>query len=271
MRAAFHRIMKHPRLKLWGMSWGPNSLPESEIAGSYRSLLEWVVSRYGEQAGKRGFRMWVDHTPNSILNVYTLLDVFPDAKVIHLVRDGRAASASVMRQDWGPNTIIRAAYWWLYRVMHGLAAESAFGKDRIVRIKYEDLVTRPEEVLKGLCSWLGIGYDPEMAKGGGFKPWLYSGERAHALVGKEPDPIRAGAWEKDLSPRQIETFENLTGQLLPCLGYDLKYGLKARKTSGSDIVRATAAELYKVPLNVILYRYRRRRLAAERRLALEEG
>ena len=270
VRAAFHRIMKHPRFKLWGMSWGPNLLPESEKAGSYRSLLEWVVSRYGEQVGKRGFRMWVDHTPKNMMNLYTLLNVFPDAKVIHLVRDGRAVSASVMRQDWGPNTIISAAYWWLHRIVHGLAAESAFGQDRIVRIRYEDLVARPEEVLKGLCSWLGIGYDPAMAKGGGFKPWLYSGDRAHALVGKEPDPSRVAAWEKDLSPRQIETFENLTGEMLSYLGYDLMYGLKAREVSRSDKVRATAVELYKVPLNVIRYTYRRRGLAAERRLALEE-
>ncbi len=142
-------------------------------------------------------------------------------------------------------------------------------KDRIVRIRYEDLVTRPEEVLTGVCSWLGIGYDPDMAKGGGFKPWLYSHKSTDDFVGTEPDPSRAGAWEKDLSPRQIETFEDLTGEMLSYLGYDLQYGLKARKASMSDMVRAAAVELYKVPLNVILHRYRRRRLAAERRLALE--
>ena len=49
----------------------------------------------------------------------------------------------------------------------------------------------------------------------------------HALIGKEPNAKRATAWKNELTPRQIEIFENLTGDFLNCLGYMLCYGNKA--------------------------------------------
>ena len=247
------------RGRVWAEIPDLESAPQHEVGSSYKGLLEWLVTRYGQHFAKTDFRMWVDDSPRNIRNLHTLLAIFPEAKAIHIVRDGRGVAASVMRLDWGPNTIVGAAHWWLQNVSHGLAAESALGKDRIIRVKYEELITNPEAVMVGLCSWLGIDYDPEMAKGTDVKrESIVSRPKDFLLIGKEPDQTRARAWERELKHRQIEIFESRTQEFLPYLGYDLKYGLRARGISIKELIRATAVELSMGVVNGIRVAYRLR-------------
>ena len=73
----------------------PAAVPEEEIGESYGRLLEWVVSKYGEHIGKKDLIAYVDHTPSNIRYVNILLTIFPGGSVIHIVRGGRAVTASI--------------------------------------------------------------------------------------------------------------------------------------------------------------------------------
>ena len=81
---------------------------------------------------------------------YLLNEEFPKAKYIHLLRDGRAVANSVLSLDWGPNTIPVAARSWVKNVSYGLAAESFFNNEKILRVKYENLTLKPIETLKNM-------------------------------------------------------------------------------------------------------------------------
>lgn len=220
------KIKNHWRFKLdFNIDLG--SVPLAEIGSSFPELIRWIVHKYGEKLGKLNPNIWVDHTPSNIRYVATLFQHFPEAKIIHIVRDGRAVAASIMRLDWGPNTINTAAHFWIDRVAYGLAAESFWGGGRVMRITYEELVKEPEITLKRLCRWLDIDYQNGMVKANDFiVPEYVAGQ--HALIGKLPNAERINAWEKVLTPRQIEVFESLTCDFLRYFGYAPKYGLKAR-------------------------------------------
>jgi hypothetical protein len=220
----------------------PTEVPEEELGTSYPRLLEWIVARYAETLGKSGASTWVEHTPANIRQAPTLLELFPQAKVIHIVRDGRAVAGSIMPLDWGPNAIIKAARWWLDAVAYGLALETLLEEDQITRVRYEDLVCAPEETLSHLCDHLGMDYQPQMVQADGFRPPHYT-VRQHTLIGKGPDAGRATRWETHLTPRQVEIFESLTHDFLNYLGYPLRYGLKARPTSFAERWIAEAKEL----------------------------
>jgi hypothetical protein len=75
--------------------------------------------------------------------------------------------------------------------------------------------------------------------------------KQHALVGKEPDASRVDAWEKELTPRQIEIFEFYTGDLLRYLGYPLRYGLKARKPAKMEWLTTKMQERYRQGINSV--------------------
>lgn len=237
------KIKNHRRFKLL---WEPLELDfntfggdsgNSSIIQTYRPLLEWIMKEYGRQRlGKSNCQYWVDHTPSNIMYAKTLSLIFPDAKFIHIIRDGRGIAASVLPLNWGSNTIIEAAHWWSERLGLGLAMESFLGKDNVIRIRYEDILMEAEKTLKNVCAAIGIDFQEDMLKGDGYKPNKYLA-KSHALVGKKPFRSRARAWEKALTPRQIEIFESYTGELLDYLGYNVKYGIEAKNPGFKERLR----------------------------------
>jgi hypothetical protein len=200
---------------------------------SYSDGLLRLVGKYGECVGKPSSRFWIDHTPANIRSAVTLAELYPQAKFIHMVRDGRGVASSILPLDWGPNTIDGAAEWWTESVAYGLAAESWGGVQRIIRMRYEDLVLNFESTVKTLCSFLGLDYQPAMLKADGFKVPGYTTNQ-HSLVGSVPQPSRVNAWERSLTGRQIEIFEAIAGELLRYLGYELRFGLRARKATQAE-------------------------------------
>jgi hypothetical protein len=241
--AALDLIRRHWRFKIWGLDIDPADVPVSEVGTSYSRLLMWTVARYAQQNGKPEARIWIDHTPANVRQASMLLEAFPEAKFVHIIRDGRGVACSIMPLDWGPNTAARAANWWLEAIVPSLAFEAMLGEDRIIRVRYEDLVSAPEETLGALCARLGIDYEDRMIEGSGFKPPQYTVSQ-HELIGKAPDANRASRWEKRLTPRQIEIFESLAHDCLSGLGYPLQYGRQARKPTLPERLASTAVEVF---------------------------
>jgi len=239
------RLAQRSSFRIWELNLNNAALLHEQL--SCRQLIEWIVTAYGQTVGKPMPAMWVDHTPSNIRYVRTLLRLFPDAHIVHIVRDGRAVAASVLPLDWGPNQIDSAAHYWAERLAFGFAAESQW-PERVMRVRYEDLVQDPEPVLQKICEALAIQYEPAMSQGKGFRVPQYTAQQ-HALVGSAPNPTRARAWETQLTPRQIEIFESLTSDLLESLGYVPKYGLRAKRMPRREEHLSGIRELYKRILN----------------------
>jgi hypothetical protein len=221
------QITKHPRFKTWMEHLDPPNWPGEQPEAEYSTIVEWLVMLYGQKNGKSSPILWVEHTPSNIKRAVTLASIFPDAKLIHLVRDGRAVAASFLKINWGPKSVDQAAQYWLQILAFGLAAESFLGEDRIMRVYYEDLVREPETSLQSICTFLNIDYQPDMLHGTGFKVPAFA-RSTHALVGKKPDTSRITAWEQVLTSRQVEIFEYICGDLLTYLGYTPWFGVQAR-------------------------------------------
>lgn len=225
-RAAAY-IEEHWRFRIWRSGIDPNAAPFDDIS-SYADLLAWVVRSYGSIHGKPDAHVWVNHDPGNVKYATTLFELFPNAKLIHIVRDGRAVAASLMKMDGGPNVIISAADFWRSRLAGGLAAETAFGPDRVMRVRYEDLITNPESALRRISNFAEIDYVCEMQAGGGLAVPPYA-ERTHRRIGSPPEPDRANAWQRELTLRQVEIFEYITGDLLAMMGYSPCFGRRAQQ------------------------------------------
>lgn len=219
-------------------NWGVN-LREVEITAirpSIESLLGHVLRCYGQKVGKAQFDVWIDHSPANISYADQLFELYPNAKIVHIVRDGRAVAASLLKVDWGPNSILEAAQFWCRRIAAGLAAELKWGAHKVIRIYYEDLLRNPEATLRELCERADLRYCPSMPSGAGFKP---EGNRSylHSLVGQAPSKERINAWNQILSPREIELFEWSAREMLTYLGYQTDFGLNACAPSRAERLR----------------------------------
>ena len=167
---------------------------------------------------------WGDKNPCHIHQLPHLMRMYPTAKFVHIIRDGRDVAASWMNVPFGPSDATDAAMKWGQAVLAGrLAADRAPG--RIYEVHYEMLVRDPERSLRAICVFLGEDFSSEMLD--------YAAENQqrvlvpqhrllwHSNTLRPPDPGRIGRWRDVLSPGQICEFEQEAGPLLGMVGYAL--------------------------------------------------
>lgn len=236
-------IQRHWRFKIWELDLAPSETFTPNPSGNLLAeILNWIIGRYAQQQNKEQAQIWVDHTPENISYAQSLKALFPEARFIHIVRDGRAVAASIMPLDWGPNSIMKTSRWWMRMMSFGLAAEKALGPELVLRVKYEDLVLDPPSTMQTISQFLGIEYQPSMLQATGFNPPRYT-TRQHKLVGNRPDTSVVNRWESKLTARQIEIFEHQTRDFLTYLDYPLRYGLQAKGPTFTEVQLDKVREL----------------------------
>jgi hypothetical protein len=223
LRAAWN----HPRVQLWGLSGKPPSMP-ARLGGmdAFRFAVSAPFVAYAEREGKR---RWGDKTPAYIRHVDRLTAIWPDARFVVLVRDGRDVALSVMNVPFGPNNAWAAARSWANAIRRGRDAARRF-RGRVLEIRYEDLVTKPAETVGAVCDFLGLGYSDEMlaiertdrskvvADQSAWFTSVWNGITTEAV----------GKWRTELTPRQIEAFETVAGDELRVLGYETSTATSSR-------------------------------------------
>jgi hypothetical protein len=251
-------IQRSWRFRIWDIKLDTKSLCKQSYANHFSKIVFEIVRSYGRKHHRDLFDVWIDHTPAHIRHTHFLLNIFPNSKIVHMVRDGRAVANSILPLDFGPNTSIAAASWWIKCVAHGLAAECFWGPQRVLRLHYEDLLAEPEGSLKKICHFVGIEYQPKILGGGGFFVPDYTLTQ-HSLVGRPIDFSRVAAWKNEMKKRDIEIFESIAGDFLGNLGYVCMFEKSAKPIKRFEKGRQFINEWYKA--NIInKHKFMHRRL-----------
>ena len=202
---------------LWSIPHFPSTLSPGMPR---REVFDRILECFIDDGPTQEPRYYVDHTPANIRHVERLSKTYADARFIHIIRDGRAVYASVRDLTWGPRDPISAARWWERNITAGLAAALHTG-DRMKTVRYEELVSKPAQVVEGICTWLGIPFEPEMLAGdGSFVPEYTRSQ--HQLVGRPASTDTVDRWRSRLTPLEVAAFEVEAGSVLESLGYTLE-------------------------------------------------
>lgn len=218
-------LQNHFRFATWDMQLTPGELEQLLTLDNPRQAIEGIVQCYAKQyhSQKLSADVWVDHTPDNFKYHAMLKALFPEARFVHIVRDGRAVCASIKDLDWGPNNAYTASRHWADRLQQALAVESAEGAN-CHRVRFEDLVANPGSVLAELCAFIDIPFDASMLRGGGLVLPKFT-RAQHRHVGRAPQASKANQWRQKLSRRELREFEShpFSRMLLEHLGYPLEY------------------------------------------------
>jgi hypothetical protein len=209
----------HPRVRLWGLPAEPPAIPrDMNGADAFRFAVGAPFVAYAEREGKS---RWADKTPAYIGHVDRLAEIWPDARFVVLVRDGRDVALSVMNVPFGPNNAWAAARSWKDAIQAGRAAASRH-PGRVLEVRYEDLVSEPAAAVAGICSFLELDYSADMLA-------IEHTERSKVVEDQSGwftnvwggiTTAAVGKWRTELSPRQVEAFEAEAGDELRLLGYE---------------------------------------------------
>ena len=135
-----------------------------------------------------------------------ILDLVPDVRIVHLLRDPRDVARSAIGMGWAGN-VYNGAKIWLETEEIWERCLPRLAPGQMHELRYEDLVKSPEAELTGICNFLGVAYDPAM---------LTYGENS---TYEAPDPKLIEQWRRKQSPRELGLVEARLGPLLEARGY----------------------------------------------------
>jgi hypothetical protein len=200
-------------------------LINSDEPDSYSSFVSAIFDLYGQREGKS---LVGDKTPSYVLSLPTLHGLWPTAKFVHIIRDGRDVCLSMVNWQkaqvaagrlatWSEDPVLTTALWWKHRVQLGREDGSALGPELYYEIRYEALVSQPATECAALCDFLGLPYDNAMLR-------FHEGrEKADPSLDakKAWRPTTSGLrdWRSQMTLGDIERFEAAAGDLLEELGY----------------------------------------------------
>ncbi len=186
---------------------------------TFANVIERAFLANAEHHGKR---RWADKTPIYVRHVGLLSRLWPEARFVHLIRDGREVALSYLSVPWGPRSVLEAAWKWRRDVGAGRASGAVLGPGRYHEVRYEDLVAGPRATLERLCAFVELAFDPRMLEHARdvdrdrLAP--ASGLPYHARAATPPQE-GARDWRTEMAEGDVEAFEALAGGLLADLGY----------------------------------------------------
>jgi hypothetical protein len=172
---------------------------------SAAGAIDGVFSGFARQAGKR---RWCEKTPMHALHIRRFAELFPQARFVHIVRDGRACAYSFHRR-WGyaPE---RTMYRWK-KVVQEARAQGQEIADRYLEVRFEDLTADPRRWMSTVCSFLGEPFVEEVLAPSRLR-WS-TGSTDTRIVPRSP------AWKEQFDAASVRRLERIGGRTLALLDY----------------------------------------------------
>jgi len=182
------------------------------------------------EAAENGRTIPCDQTPRNVFYIADLLELYPEARIINMIRDPRDVLLSQKRKwkrrflggndmpmketvrDWMNYHPITISHIWCTAVT---AAEQFVQHERVISIYFEELLARPEATIKHLCDFVGITYTHAMLQ----VPQVGSSVAADRPQQLGINPRRAHSWHSsttggELSSAEIYLNQTITAALM---------------------------------------------------------
>lgn len=212
--------------------------PEAD-SGTYP---KYVSQIYRAFAAAKGKLLAGEKTPDYVKRIDLLHRLFPSAKFLHIIRDGREVVQSVLEWSndrkgpaklkiWDQNPFAVASLWWAHQVESGL--RSGRNLDGLyMEVRYDELASDPEPLLGRIVEFLGIPDNPSMSA---FHEGRFI-DNPKLSAKSAWRPATPGLRSKSaLSDAQLALFDALCGDLLDTLGMSRSGNeLPARLASEAD-------------------------------------
>jgi hypothetical protein len=239
-RRLIRSITKHPR-------WGDFGLDEAEFRARAKQVRPLTAANaircfYDLYAEGQGKPRWGDKTPRYMRAMPRIARALPEARFVHLIRDGRDVALSQRERviDGSPVPMAAAAERWQRRIIAARDGAEEIKGNGYEEIRYEDLVADTEGTLRRICAFIELDFDPAMLdyheraqdrlaemdrdldnSDNGIVRTGTNRLAAHALTSEPPTTNRTGRWRTEMTSEELAEFEGVAGGLLTELGYEL--------------------------------------------------
>lgn len=200
-----------------------------DVASGLRCFYRLYASRFCKPR-------WGDKTPIYSRHLCAIQQTLPEARFIHVIRDGRDVALSLRALWFGPGNDLEAqARDWVWRIRD--TRQEAQSCNHYLEIRYETLVSEPRRVLERVCDFLELHYDPAMENyhltasarleelldrydiDGRVTVPKERRREIHTMTHLLPQTSRIGRWRTEMVNDERRRFEAIAGDMLRDLGY----------------------------------------------------
>lgn len=246
-------MMRYKRLAVLEPDWQRLRREFLEGSPTYGRLFALLEQQQADRLDKP---RWGDKSLHTERYASPIFTAYPEARILHMIRDPRDRYASVMAR-WGRRKggVGAGMAQWLNSASHAITGEQRY-PDRYKVILYEDLAAEPEATLRTVCEFIGEDYTDQMLSMEGASHFRDQG--SNSSYGKRPagkistDSI--GRYPSVLSSRQIAFIEWIARDSMATFGYEPTAG----ELSGVDRVSFMFLALPFESLRLTAWRIRHR-------------
>lgn len=169
---------------------------------SYQLFGSFVDALFNQFAKRQGKAIWAEKTPLNCWFIDFWFKCFGNLKFINLIRDGRDRVCSLTTVRWWSGDYMSAIEEWAYSIKKVYAAIQDIPDNVCISVRYEDLVERPQELLRGLLKFIGL-------------PWHNN------LLAFDISKESVGRWKKEIPVSVLDSIHTKYGDLLSKLRYEI--------------------------------------------------
>ena len=242
------------KLVEWDVSISKKELLKHTTPGSLGTLIRYLYDKQAE-ANVKGISFIKEVRTYNLIPF--ILDNFPEAKFIYLVRDPRDMVLSWKKSPTHKGEIVRATAVWNNDQKNSLISYFNLKQSGLVyMVRYEDLVAESETILKSLCDFLKVDFEESMLS-------FHKGDNENKMA-KATDnwknlsnPVlkeNFNKYKKNLSEEAIKYIEYINYEMMEYLGYKPEFSkispseFEKIKDHLSSIERTTKDEYLSLPL-----------------------
>lgn len=225
------RLKRTKKVETWNLNFGKlkNYLEQNIQKGSYSELITLIYVFFG-LSNDISFDFWGDKNNFYIEYIPIILKIFPNCKILHIVRDGRDVASSYLELNgreinskYKPKLPFRitniATEWVNNNQIIGENIALVKTNQKLV-VKFENLVTNTKVTLEEILDFLNLNFDKRIlnyhnSKSLEPKEFLQWKER---IISK-PDYSRIGRYKNDLSKYQLKVFSTIAQKTLKEYNY----------------------------------------------------
>jgi hypothetical protein len=198
----------------------PKILQDCHNAGDFLRILMEAI------AHKQRVERWAESTPLHLLYLPLIKKLFPDALIVHIIRDGRDVTVSLDRIGWikplpwdKKRRLLVPAIFWRWIVGKGRKYGRNMGGDYL-EVHFEDVVQKPRETLARLGAFIDHDLDQERIQQNA-QGTLRDPNSSFRGDGQEVESNPIERWKTVLKKTEIAQVESLIGNLLRETEYEL--------------------------------------------------
>ena len=183
---------------------------------SFRAVMERLYEAWARVEGKP---LWGDKTPHYVVHMPLIARLFPEARFVHIYRDGRDVALSWLKAGFEPRNLYAAMKQWASMVAKGMRDGRKLGSERYLEVRYETLLSETEPTMKRVCEFLKLPWDEAVLRPNRMRRGV---AELGPNVSTKPRVARTNTckWKAGMSRRELAVAESVAGEMLARLGYE---------------------------------------------------